>query len=141
MSDPRLERQAARANLIANAATDRLIKDVLRRVRSIVVAAGGRWERGFTVDAARRKTRSALYEDSLQTVIYYHATLAARDWPSGPADDALRWGARRTVAQIGELLPDMATVGTARLLAELAGSHPESLSPDVAEGIWARVGR
>lgn len=48
---------------------------------------------------------------------------------------------RRAVRAIGPLLGDMAYLSTARLLVDLAGSHPEHLSPAVARYVKARVGR
>ncbi len=48
--------------------------------------------------------------------------------------------ARRAVQAIGPLLGDMAYLSAARLLVDLAGSHPEALSPEVAEHVKRRVG-
>lgn len=49
--------------------------------------------------------------------------------------------ARRVVRRVGPLMPDTAVLFYARLLTDLAGSHPEHLTPEVARHVKARVGR
>lgn len=39
------------------------------------------------------------------------------------------------------MLPDMEYLSAARLLCELAGSHPEALTPEVSRHVRVRVGR
>lgn len=131
--------QTSRANTIARAVTSTLYKQAAGRVCTLVTDAGGQFA-GLTARTARAKVRSVLNEDPIRHVVFYHATAAARDW-KGPADAALQRAARRAVRGIGPLLPDMAYLSAARLLVELAGSHPEALSVEVAEHVKRRVGR
>lgn len=130
--------QNTRANTIARAATSTLHKLAVRRVSATVEDAGGKFS-GLAALTARQKVRAVLNEDPIRHVIFYHATAAARDW-KGPADAALQRAARRAVRGIGPLLGDMAYLSAARLLIDLAGSHPEHLTPEVARHVKARVG-
>lgn len=134
-----LARQTSRSNTIARAVTSALYKRAVCRVCAAVEDAGGQFS-GLTARTAQAKVRAVLNEDHNRHVVFYHATLAARDW-DGPADTALQRGARRAIRAIGALLPDMAYLSAARLLVDLAGSHPEALTPEVARHVRARVGR
>lgn len=132
-----LARLDLRANLTATLVTTVLYKQAVNRVCAVVTDAGGSFN-GLTARTAQAKVRATLGEDPLRHVIQYHATLAAREW-RGPADDALQRAARLAVQAIGPLLGDMAYLSAARLLVDLAGSHPEALSPEVAEHVKRRV--
>ncbi|MBX3389214.1 MAG: hypothetical protein KF691_07125 [Phycisphaeraceae bacterium] len=133
-----LARQTSRANTIASAVASSLHRNAVRRVCAVVTDAGGHFN-GLTARTARLKVRSVFKEDPIRHVIQYHATLAAREW-RGPADEALRLATIRAVRAIGPLLGDMAYLSAVRLLVELAGTHPEALSPEVAEHVRKRVG-
>lgn len=133
-----LARQTSRANTTASLVTSMLRTQAVNRVCAAVEDAGGSFN-GLTARTAQAKVRATLGEDPLRHVIQYHATLAARDW-RGAADDALQRAARSALRSIGPLLGDMAYLSAARLLVELAGSHPEALSPEVAEHVKRRVG-
>lgn len=133
-----LSRQASRANLIARAVADRHERHAVRRVRSMVEDAGGTWG-GLLALTAKAKARATLNEPANQSVVMYHATVAASDW-SGPADTALPHAVRRVTATIGQLLPTTAMLFAARMLVDLAGSHPEHLSPEVADNLRLKVG-
>ena len=132
-----LARLDLRANLTATLVTTVLYKQAVNRVCAVVTDAGGSFN-GLTARTAQAKVRATLGEDPLRHVIQYHATLAAREW-RGPADDALQRAARLAVQAIGPLLGDMAYLSAARLLVDLAGSHPEALAPEVAEHVKRRV--
>lgn len=129
--------QTTRANTIARAVTTALHKDAVRRVRAVVEDAGGTWA-GLLAVTATAKVRSVLNEDPIRHVVFYHATDAARGW-KGPADAALQRAARRAVRGIGPLLGDMAYLSAARLLVDLAGSHPDHLTRAEARHVKARV--
>lgn len=133
-----LARHDLRANLTATLVTSMLRAQAVNRVCAVVTDAGGSFD-GLTARTAQAKVRATLGEDPLRHVIQYHATLAARDW-RGAADDALQHAARRAVRAIGPSLGDMAYLSAARLLVDLAGSHPEALSPEAAEHVKRRVG-
>lgn len=132
-----LSRQASRASAIARAVTEQHYRSAIRRVRSMVIDAGGTWG-GLLALTAKAKARAMLNEVPNQAVVMYHATRAASDW-SGPADTALPCATRRVTATIGRLLPDTVMLFTARFLIDLAGSHPEHLTPEAAENIKARL--
>lgn len=131
--------QTTRANTIARAATSMLYKLAVGRVCAVVEDAGGEFS-GLAALTARAKVRAVLNEDPMRHVIQYHATDAARGW-QGPADAALQRAARRAVRGIGPLLGDIACQNAARLLVDLAGSHPEHLSVAVARHVKRRIGR
>jgi len=135
-----LAQQTSRANTIARAVTTLLSKSAARRVRALVEDAGGTWA-GLLAVTATAKVRATLNEPENAAVIHYHSVSATREWPAGSADDALQPVACRVARRIGPLLPNSAMLFAARLLVDLAGSHPEHLTPAEARNVKARVGR
>jgi hypothetical protein len=134
-----LSRQNSRTNAIARAVTERYYRSAVRAVCQYVEDAGGQFS-GLVALTAQSKVRATLNEHA--SIVGYHATQAASDWGSGPADDELRRAVRRVTRSIGTLLPRHAVRLSLDLLLEIAASgHPEALPPEVAENIRARVGR
>lgn len=133
-----IARQDSRAHTVARSVTTALCKQAVNRVCAVVKDAGGTFS-GLTACTAQAKVRSVFNEDTLRHVIQHHPALSARDW-RGRADDALQRATHRAVRAIGPLLGDKAYLSAARLLVELTGSHPQALSPEVAEHVKRRMG-
>lgn len=134
-----LKTESVRADAVTTALQSYYEDRILRRVRSMVEDAGGKWTRDVR-RVARCKVRSVLRDEHpVRHVLQYHSTDAAERWATDePADVALQHAVRRAARAVGVRIQTMATLGALSLLVQMAGL-PGLLSPEVAENIRARL--